>query len=324
MTRVLRVAMLGVLMLATAARAARSDENHYPSHSVRIVVPFAPGGVVDVMARQLAQKLSEGLGQQFYIENLGGGGGNIGTRAVAASPRDGYTILITSSSFVVNPSLDAKMPYDPHKDFAPVTIAAASPNVLVVYPGETATTVTGLVEAIRGAPGTYGFASAGVGTTPHLSGELFRLSTKTDLIHIPFSGSGPALQSTVAGHTRIAFTGLPPAVMLIKAGSLRALAMTGANRSSALPDVPTMAEAGLAGQEAETLLFVLVPAGTPAEIVAILNRAIRKILALPDIVKAFDALGFNAVGNTPDDAAARISQEITKWAKVIGDANLKQ
>ena len=323
MKSLLRIVTFLGLVLA-AITSARSQESQYPTRSVKVVVPFAPGGVVDVMARQLAQKLSEGLGQQFYIENLGGGGGNIGSRAVAASPHDGYTILITSSSFVVNPSLDARMPYDPHKDFAPVTIAAASPNVLVVYPGEAAKTVTELVDAIRSAPGTYGFASAGVGTTPHLSGELFRLSTQTDLVHVPFSGAGPALQSTVAGHTRIAFTGLPPAVMLIKAGALRALAMTGTKRSSALPDVPTMEEAGVPGQEAETLLFVLVPAGTPAEIVTVLNREIRKILAMPDIQQTFEALGFNAVGNSPDEAAARITQELAKWAKVIRDANLQQ
>jgi tripartite-type tricarboxylate transporter receptor subunit TctC len=324
MTRLFRVAMLGGLVLAGAMSAARAENSSYPDHSVKVIVPFAPGGVVDVMARQLAQKLSEELRQQFYIENLGGGGGNIGTRAAAASSPDGYTLLITSSSFVVNPSLDARKPYDPIKDFAPVTIAAASPNVLVVYPGEAAKSVTELVDAIKGAPGTYSFASAGVGTTPHLSGELFRLSTQTDLIHVPFSGSGPALQSTIAGHTRIAFTGLPPAVMLIKSGSLRALAMTADKRSSALPDLPTMAEAGLPGQEAETLLFVLVPAGTSAEIVAVLNRAVLKILALPDIQETFETLGFNAVGNTPDQAALRVSQEITKWAKVIQDANLKQ
>jgi len=323
MKSLLRIVTFLGLVLA-AITSARSQESQYPTRSVKVVVPFAPGGVVDVMARQLAQKLSEGLGQQFYIENLGGGGGNIGSRAVAASPHDGYTILITSSSFVVNPSLDARMPYDPHKDFAPVTIAAASPNVLVVYPGEAAKTVTELVDAIRSAPGTYGFASAGVGTTPHLSGELFRLSTQTDLVHVPFSGAGPALQSTVAGHTRIAFTGLPPAVMLIKAGALRALAMTGTKRSSALPDVPTMEEAGVPGQEAETLLFVLVPAGTPAEIVTVLNREIRKILAMPDIQQTFEALGFNAVGNSPEEAAARITQELAKWAKVIRDANLQQ
>jgi tripartite-type tricarboxylate transporter receptor subunit TctC len=324
MTKLVRVALLCGLVLATAMSAACAQDSGYPTHSVRIIVPFAPGGVVDVMARQLGQKLSGELGQQFYIENLGGGGGNIGTRAAASAPHDGYTILITSSSFVVNPSLDATMPYDPIKDFAPVTIAAASPNVLIVYPGEAAKTVTELVDAIRSAPGIYGFASAGFGTTPHLSGELFRLSTRTDLIHVPFSGSGPALQSTVAGHTRIAFTALPPAVMLIKAGSLRALAMTGGQRSSALPDVPTLAEAGFSGQEAETLLFVLVPAGTPAEIVNGLNRAVRKVLQMPDVAQAFDTLGFTAVGNTSEEAAARMTQEIAKWAKVIRDANLKQ
>jgi tripartite-type tricarboxylate transporter receptor subunit TctC len=324
MRRLLRLALFGGLALAACLSTAWSGADSYPSRSVKIIVPFAPGGVVDVMARLLAQKLTESLNQQFYIENLGGGGGNIGTRAAATSPHDGYTLLITSSNFVVNPSLNAAGQYDPIRDFSTVTIAATSPNVLVVYPGEGAKTVTELVDAIRHEPGAYSFASAGVGTTPHLSGELFRLSTHTDLVHVPFSGSGPALQSTVAGHTRIAFTGLPPAVMLIKAGSLRALAMTGAERSGALPDVPTMAEAGLNGQEAATLLLVLVPAGTPPDIVALLNREVRKVLERPDVKQTFDALGFDAMGDTPGAAAARIATEITKWAKVIQDANLKQ
>ncbi|SRR5579871_4590212 len=324
MRRLRRFALIVSLGLASSSGIAWSEPGVYPNRPVRIIVPFAPGGVVDVMARLLAQRLSESLNQQFYIENMGGGGGNIGTRAASLSPRDGYTVLITSSNFVVNPSLNAAARYDPVKDFTPVTIAAASPNVLVVYPGEAARTVSELVDAIRAAPGTYSFASSGVGTTPHLSGELFRLSTLTDLVHVPFAGAGPASQSTVAGQTRIAFINLPPAVMLIKAGSLRALAMTGAARSSALPDVPTMAEAGLGGQEAETLLFVLLPAGAAPEIVALLNREVRKALERPDVRRSLDVLGFEAIGNTPDDAASRIAQEIAKWAKVIQDANLRQ
>ncbi|MBO0752782.1 MAG: tripartite tricarboxylate transporter substrate binding protein, partial [Bradyrhizobiaceae bacterium] len=210
------------------------------------------------------------------------------------------------------------------RDFTVVTIAAASPNVLVVYPGEAATTVAELVDAIRHAPGTYSFASPGVGTTPHLSGELFRLATKTDLVHVPFTGAGPASQATVAGQTRIAFVNVPPAVMLVRAGSLRALATTGAARSNALPDVPTMAEAGVGGLDAETLLFVLVPASTPPQIVALLNGAIGKALERPDVRHTFDTLGFKTMGGTSDAAAARVRVEIAKWAKVIHDANLRQ
>jgi tripartite-type tricarboxylate transporter receptor subunit TctC len=312
------------LALAASALGAWPEPARYPGRSVRVIVPYAPGGVVDVMARLLARGLSESLNQQFYVENMGGGGGNIGTRAASLSPPDGYTVLITSSSFIINPILNAAARYDPVRDFVPVTVAGASPNVLVVYPGEAARSVSELIDAIRRAPRAYSFASPGVGTTAHLTGERFRLSTHTDLVHVPFSGAGPAAQATVAGQTRIAFINVPPAVALVKAGSLRALAVTRAARSSALPDVPTMAEAGLSGHEAETLLFVLVPAGTAPEIVALLNREVRKALERSDVRQTFDTLGFEAVGGTLDEAATRVRQEIAKWAKVIQDANLKQ
>jgi tripartite-type tricarboxylate transporter receptor subunit TctC len=323
MRRLLRLAMIITLAVAPSLDGAWAEPGFYPDRPVRIIVPFAPGGVVDVMARLLGQALSESLKQQFYIENIGGSGGNIGTRVASASLPDGYTVLMTSSSVVINPILNTKTRFDTVRDFAAVTIAAASPNVLVVYPGEAARTVAELVDAIRRSPGTYSFASPGVGTTPHLSGELFRLATQTDLVHVPFTGAGPASQATVGGQTRIAFINVPPAVMLVRAGSLRALATTGATRSSALPDVPTMAEAGIR-LEAETLLFVLVPASTPPGIVALLNREIGKALDRPDVRQTFDGLGFATMGGTTDEAAARIGQEIAKWVKVIHDANLKQ
>jgi tripartite-type tricarboxylate transporter receptor subunit TctC len=324
MRRLLGLAMIVGVALAASPDGGRAEPGGYPARPVRFIVPFAPGGVVDVLARLLARALSESLSQQFYIENIAGAGGNIGTRAASLSPPDGYTVLITSSSVVINPLLNAQTRFDTVRDFAAVTIAAASPNVLVVYPGEAAGTVAELVDAIRRAPGAYSYASPGVGTTPHLSGELFRLSTHTDLVHVPFAGAGPASQATVAGQPRIAFINVPPAVTLVRAGLLRALATTGAARSSALPDVPTMAEAGLGGHEAETLLFVLVPASTPPGIVALLNREISRALERPDVRQTFDGLGFETMGGTSDQAAARIGQEIAKWAKVIHDANLKQ
>jgi tripartite-type tricarboxylate transporter receptor subunit TctC len=288
MRRFLHLAMIVSLALAASLDGAWAEPGFYPDRPVRIIVPFAPGGVVDVMARLLGQALSESLKQQFYIENIAGAGGNIGTRAASLSPPDGYTVLITSSSVVINPLLNAQTRFDTVRDFAAVTIAAASPNVLVVYPGEAAGPVAELVDAIRRAPGAYSYASPGVGTTPHLSGELFRLSTHTDLVHVPFAGAGPASQATVAGQPRIAFINVPPAVTLVRAGLLRALATTGAARSSALPDVPTMAEAGLGGHEAETLLFVLVPASTPPGIVALLNRELsaRAARRPPDLRRA--------------------------------------
>jgi tripartite-type tricarboxylate transporter receptor subunit TctC len=323
-----QIAALSTALLLPAVCPAQDEPGRsaatYPSRPVRIIVPFAPGGVTDVMGRLLAQKLSEHLGQQFYVENHGGAGGNIGTATAAAARPDGYTLVVTSSSFVVNPSLHAKVNYDPNRDFVPVTISAASPNLLVVHPGEPAKTAGELIGAIKRNPGKHSFASAGVGTTPHLSGELFRLSLGLDMVHVPFTGAGPALQSVVAGHTPIAFTSLPSAVTLVKAGSLRALVVTSAKRSTALPDVPTVAEAGLLGQEAETLLFFLAPAGTPKEIVGLLHREIVKIVAAPDTRQRFEGLGFDAMATDPEESATRVKAEIAKWAKVIREANIQR
>jgi tripartite-type tricarboxylate transporter receptor subunit TctC len=313
---------LGVLLLASVASAnAQSD---YPSRPVRVIVPFAPGGVVDVMGRMLTQQLSEKTGANFYIDNIGGAGGNIGSARAASSPKDGYTILITSSSFVVNPSLHTKVPYDPIDDFSPISIAAASPNILVVNPKEPVNTVADLVDAIKKNPSHYSFASAGVGTTPHLSGELFKLSAGLNLVHVPFAGAGPALQSTVGGHTPMAFSGLPPAVPLVKSHSLKALAVTSHTRVEALPNIPTMAEQGFKGQEAETLLFVLAPAGTPQVIINKLSNELRAILAQSTIKSQFDKLGFTALATTPEHSSQRMREEIAKWAKVIKDSGLKR
>src|SRR4051812_18572671 len=253
------------LLLSLLCGAALAE--NYPDRQVRIIVPFAPGGPTDVMARLLAQHLADAFGKQFFIENQAGGGGNIGMGNAARAAADGYTILISSSSYVVNPSLYAKIPYDPYKDFIPITNAGVSPNILVVHPDVPAKTVSELVAYIKANPGKVSFASPGAGTTPHLSGELFKLSLGLDLVHVPFGGAGPAIQSTVAGHTPIAFTAMPPATNLVRDGKLRALAVTSKVRAGALPDVPTMAEAGIKDQEADTLQGVFVPAGTLQEIV---------------------------------------------------------
>jgi tripartite-type tricarboxylate transporter receptor subunit TctC len=294
----------------------------YPDHPVRVIVPFAPGGVVDVMARLLTQRLSVDLGENFYLQNLGGAGGDIGTRNTATAAHDGYTIEMTSSSFVVNPTLHAHAPYDPIKDFVAVTIAASSPNIVVINPKVPAKNMKELTELIRRDPSKYSFGSAGVGTTPHLSGELYRLSAGLQLVHVPFSGAGPALESTVGGYTPITFSSLPAAVPLVKSGLLRPLAVTSAQRVAALPDVPTMAEAGFPGQEAETLIFVLAPAGTPPEIVATLNAEFRKLVALPEIKSQFDKFGFSPMALTPEQAEQRVKDEVARWAKVIKDANI--
>jgi tripartite-type tricarboxylate transporter receptor subunit TctC len=316
-------AILAASILPISIPAAHAADE-YPSHPVRVIVPFAPGGVVDVMGRILTQKLTETTGQSFYVDNVGGAGGNIGARTTASAPKDGYTIMVTSSSFVVNPSLQAKVPYDPVKDFSPITIAAASPNVVVVNLKQPVKTMKELVEQIRTHPNTYSFGSAGIGTTPHLSGELFKQSTNADLIHAPFTGAGPALQATIGGHTPITFSGLPPAVPLIKNNELRALAVTSAKRVAALPDVPTMAEAGFPGQEAETLLFVMAPAGTPAPVIAKLNTLLTQIVNTADVQTKFDELGFNAMATSPEQSGQRMREEIAKWSAVIDRANLRE
>jgi tripartite-type tricarboxylate transporter receptor subunit TctC len=310
----------GAMAVASAYAQAAGG---YPDHPVKVIVPFAAAGPTDVMARLIAQKLSQDLGKQFYVENQPGAGGNIGMANAAKAAPDGYTILVVSSSYVVNPSLYAKVPYDPYKDFIPITVAGDSPNVLVVNPSLPVKNVKELVDLIKANPGKYTFASAGTGTTPHLSGELFKLSYGLDLVHVPFNGAAPAIQSTVAGHTPIAFTALPPAAPMVKGGQLRALAVTGKARSPALPEVPTMAEAGLTGQEADTLQGVLVPAQTPKAITDLLYREIVKIVHEPDVKEKFAALGFDPVANSPEEFAAQIKSEISKWGKVIKDAKIK-
>jgi tripartite-type tricarboxylate transporter receptor subunit TctC len=306
-----------------AALPAVSAAQSWPDRPVRIIVPFAPGGPTDVMARLLGQHLSEAFGKQFVVENHAGAGGNIGMGNAARAAPDGYTLLVSSSSYVVNPSLYAKIPYDPYKDFIPITNAGVSPNILVANPSVPAKSVSELVTYIKANPGKVNFASPGAGTTPHLSGELFKLSLGLDLVHVPFTGAGPAIQSTVAGHTPIAFAAMPPATALVKDGKLRGLALTAKARSPALPDVPTMAEAGIKDQEADTLQGVFVPAGTPKEIVDKLYAEIVKIVRRPDVKEHFQKIGFEPVGNTQAEFSAQIKAEIEKWAKVIKDAGIK-
>ena len=319
-----KLAAIGGAFCALALGIFPVSAAGYPEKPVKIVVPFAPAGPTDVMARLIAQKLSESLRQQFYVENHPGAGGNIGMMQVAKSTPDGYTILVTSSAFMVNPSLYAKNPFDPFKDFAPVMLAAASPNILVVNADFPAKTVKDLVELIKKEPGKYNYAMPGAGTTPHLAGELFKLTFKLDLATVPFNGAGPAIQSAVAGHTPVALTALPPTAPQIQAGKLRGLAVTAAKRSSALPDVPTMAEAGVTGQESETMQGIFLPAGAPKEIINLLNSEIAKAMALPDVKEKCAQLGFEVVANKPDEFAAYIKKEVDKWSKVIKDANIPQ
>src|SRR4051794_15132691 len=297
----LRGILAGVLLLAGAAPALARG---YPNRLVHVVVGFPPGGPTDVIARIVAQNLSDSLGQQFVVENIGGAGGNTAAGQVARATPDGYTIMAISTGFVVNPSLYAKVPYDPIKDFAPVTLVAASPNIVVVNPQVPAKTLPELVQLIRDNPGKYSFAGPGVGSTPHLGGELFRLAFKLDLVHVPFTGAGPAVQATVGGHTPIAFTALPSSLSAIQAGQLRALGIAATERTVQLPDVPTFAEQGIKDQEADTLTGLVAPAGTPKEIVDLLYREIAAAVAQPDVKDRLTVLGFKAVANKPDEFAA--------------------
>jgi tripartite-type tricarboxylate transporter receptor subunit TctC len=301
---------------------AGSAQSPYPDRPVKIIVPFAAAGPTDVVARLIAQKLSEKFGQQFYTENMGGAGGNLGMAAVARSPADGYTILFSSSSYTVNPSLYAKSPYDPDRDFAPVTKAAGSPNGLFVHPSIPAKSVKELVDLLKANPGKYTFASPGIGTTPHLSSELFKLTFGLDFALAPFPGGGPSIQSVVGGHTPMCFQAIPPATPLVKDGKLRALAITAKTRSPALPDVPTLDELGIKGQEAETMQGVLVPAGTPRPIVDLLQAEIARIVRLPDVNEKMLVQGLEPGGMSSAEFGVYIKDDIAKWKKVITEAKI--
>jgi tripartite-type tricarboxylate transporter receptor subunit TctC len=311
----------GAVALSAVARVARAQT--YPTRSVRVIVPFAPGGPTDVCARLIAQKLSEHLGKQFYVENVAGAGGNIGTGQAARAPADGYTILITVNSHVINPTLYDKVPYDPFKDFEAVTLASAFASALSVNPAVPANSVKGLVALIRENPGKYSFASPGFGTPSHLLGEQFRVAVGLDLVHVPYGGSGPTITSVVAGHTPIGFAALSAAVPQVKDGKLRALAVMSKNRSQALPELPTIAQAGYPDLDGDGWVGVLVPAGTPKDIITSLQHEIVRIVALPEMKERLSTLGFDAVGSSPEEFAVQMTLEMEKWAKVIRAANIK-
>jgi tripartite-type tricarboxylate transporter receptor subunit TctC len=296
----------------------------YPDHPVKIIAPFTAGGPTDLVARLLADKLSQSLKQQFYVENHPGAGGNIGMTLAARAVPDGYTILVASSSYTVNPSLYANNPYDPFKDFAPISLAAAAPNILVVHPSLAAKTVKELVALLQANPGKYAIANSGLGTTPQLASELFKLDFKLDQPSVSYAGGAPAIQATVAGQTLIGFANLTPAEPQITGGTLRGLAITALKRSAALPDVPTMLEAGVSGQESETMQGVLVPAGTPSDIIDLLNKEIVKAMRQPDVMEKCAKLGFDIVADTPAEFAGYIGKDVGKWRKVITDAKIPQ
>jgi tripartite-type tricarboxylate transporter receptor subunit TctC len=308
-------------MLAWTAGTAAADP--YPAKPVRLVVPFAAGGPTDVIGRVVAQKLSDRWGQQVVIENVPGAGGNTGIAQVARAPADGYTILVVSTGFIINHSMYAKIPYDPIKDFSPITLVAASPNVVSVHPDFPAKTFKELATLVKANPGHYSFAQPATGSTPHLAGELFKLKYGLDLVTVPFNSAALAINSTLGGHTPIAFTALPPAMTNIKDGKLRGLAVLAEKRAAALPDVPTNAEAGIPDLESDTLTGIVAPAGTPRELIDRWRNDIAKIVALPEVKQRLEALGFAPVANTPDEFGARLKTEMARWGKVVHDANIR-
>ena len=311
--------MAAALVLLAAGQVAAQG---YPTRPVRLIVPFAAGGPTDVIARIVAQKMTEGLGQQMVVDNRAGAGGNIGMGLAAAAPPDGHTTIIVSSSFVVNPGLYKSIPYDPYKSFVPVSNIAASPNVFTVHPTIAAKTMKELLALVAADPKKFSVATPGIGTTPDLAAQLLKMTTKLDFITVPFGGAGPAVGAVVGNQMQIGCTALPPTTPHIKAGRLRAIAVTGAKRSATIDAVPTMAEAGFKGQESDTLQGLLVPAGTPKAIVARLHGEVAKMITVKDFRERVEGLGFDINGSSPAEFAAQIRVEVEKWTKVVKAAGL--
>ncbi len=319
--------ILHAMMLAMAmvfAMPGAHAQAPYPSKPIRIVVPFPAGGTTDILARAVALKLTETGGQPVVVDNRPGAGGNIGAELVAKSAPDGYTLLMgTVGTHAINPVLYAKIPYDPQRDFAPVILVAGVPNVLVVNPALPVNSVQELIAYGKANPGKLNFASSGSGTSIHLSGELFKSMSGVPMTHVPYKGSAPALTDLLGGQVQLMFDNLPSALPHIKAGKLRALAVTGAQRAPALPDVPTVAEAGLPGFEASSWFGLLAPAGTPKDIIARLHAEVAKWLATPEARNRLAAQGANAVGNSPEEFAQFIATETVKWRRVVKESGAK-
>jgi tripartite-type tricarboxylate transporter receptor subunit TctC len=318
MTAIAAAARFIVLAMASACWAAGA----YPDHKIRMIVPFGAGGPTDVIGRLVSERLSADFGQQIYVENLPGAGGNLGVETAKRAEPDGYTILTVSTGFIINPSMYSKIGYDPGKDFAPISLVAASPNVVMVHPSLPAKSLKELIDLVKANPGKYSYAQPSTGSTPHLAGELFKQTYGIDLVMVPFNAAPLAVNSTMGGHTPIAFTALPPAIGNIKDGTVRGIAILAKQRVASLPDLPTSGEEGVPGLESDTLTGIVAPAGTPKEIIEKWNTAIVKMAADPAIKEKLAKLGFIPVASSPAEFADRIKSEGTRWDKVIKAAGI--
>jgi tripartite-type tricarboxylate transporter receptor subunit TctC len=320
-TQIMQVFLRAVGIFLACCTFAQAQT--YPSKSIRIVVPFAPGGGADIIARVIAQKLTESWGQQVIVDNRAGASGNIGTEIVARAAPDGYTLMLTSSALAINPSVFKSVPYDAVKDFAPITQPALLPNILVVHPSLPVKTVKDLIAFAKSRPGQLAYASAGSGTGTHLAGEMFKLQAGVDMVHVPYKGGGAVITDLLSGQVPLTFATLPSVMPYVKAGRLRAVAMTTAKRYPGLPTLPTIIESGFPGFEISTWIGLLAPAATPRDIVNKLNTEVVRILKLPDVRERFEGLGMDPVGDTPEQFAQYIKSELTKYAKVVKQSGAK-
>jgi tripartite-type tricarboxylate transporter receptor subunit TctC len=311
-------AIVAAGLVSRSARAAG-----YPDRPIKIIVPFAPGGPTDIMARIVATHVGEAINGTLVVENRPGAGGNIGIGIAAHTDPDGYTLLITSSAYVVNPGLYAKVPYDPYKDFAPIAELGTSPNVILADPKLGINSIADLIARAKANPNELNYASPGIGTTPHLSGELLKIDAGINLTHVPFSGAGPAIQAVLSGTTQIAFAALPPAHPHIEAGALKALAVTGAHRWFDLPDVPTMVELGYKDFISDTFQGFLAPANTPPDVVKLLAAKSIEVLNVAKTAEQLRNDGFEVIANGPDGMKKRIDDEVPKWREIITKAGIK-